>query len=110
MQKAKKIPDLKWSDWYQDGLCGDFTYLHNWRESTHSSQHKAEVWREKESPSPGWPSGRTAYEAYVMAGPYGETCYLRQVFYRAKEARTAVEQAVLAAIAAGDMSRNDMAA
>ena len=96
--KATRMNHLEWSPWHEHDFAPDhFSFLHHWREATHPSYHRAEVWQFRKN-------GRTQYEAYVQAGPYGETGYLRKIFNRAKDARLAVEMAVQAALAAGDMT------
>lgn len=98
--KATLIPGLEWSTWSKHLFARDHvTVLHVWREATHVAHHKAEVWRFRRD-------GRTLYEAYVMAGAYGVTEYLRQEFDSARAARQAVEKAVLRAIQDGAMQRN----
>jgi hypothetical protein len=96
--KAVLIPKVCWSVWSRHDFAPDcFCYLHHWREATHPDDHKVEIWRCR------WGS-QTYYEAYVMAGPYGETQYLRQEFTTAGAARRAAERAVQRALAEGALS------
>lgn len=90
--RAKLLPDLKWSKWCRHEFVSEyFSWLGTWREATRPDHHKAEIWRYA-------CGGKTLYEAYVMAGPCGETEYLREQYSSALRAREAVERAVMRAL------------
>ena len=94
--KSKIFKDLKWSCWNDHTFTSDkFSYFHDFRGSTNIYNHKVEIWKFKAN-------GQIKYEAYVMLGAYGETCYLRDIYTSAKLARLDAEKALRYAIEQGD--------
>lgn len=95
--KSKLLNNIEWSTWKKDTVTGyQCTYLHTWRELTHPCNHKVEIYKY-------FKHGKVEYEAYCFAGKYGETCYIREKFNTAKDARYYAELAALAAIKENDL-------
>ena len=84
--KSKLLNNIEWSTWKKDTVTGyQCTYFHTWRELTHPCNHKVEIYK------------------YFKHGKYGETCYIREKFNTAKDARYYAELAALASIKENDL-------
>ena len=98
--KAKLMPKLSWSKWY-DGPFGNvqFSHLHYWNGDVHLNHHNVKIVRYYSAIDKA-----TRYEYVVSAGTYGETGYgFADEIQTAKEARHLAEIATKAALERGDL-------